>query len=97
MSTGIRLPFVTTFIVMGFLSVGVAVPSAPGFIGAFHLAGQYAYMVFGISAEAGLSAATLLHLSFFIPTVLIGVFAFARLQAACGRVNLSTKMKGSSS
>lgn len=90
-ATGIRLPFVTTFIILGFLFVGVAVPSAPGFIGAYHLAGQYAYIVLGISAEAGLSAATLLHALFFIPTVIIGVFAFTRLQAACVRINISNK------
>jgi glycosyltransferase 2 family protein len=92
MATGIRLPFISTFIIMGFLFVGVAVPSAPGFIGAFHLAGQYAYMVLGLSPEAGLSAATLLHILFFIPTVLIGVLAFTRLQTACGRINISKKI-----
>lgn len=93
-ATGISLPFVTTFLIMGFLFVGVVIPSSPGFIGAFHLAGQYAYMVLGISPEAGLSAATLLHALFFIPTVLIGVLAFTRLQAACGRINISNKNDG---
>lgn len=96
-ATGIRLPFVTSFIIMGFLSVGVMVPSAPGFIGAYHLAGQYAYMVLGISAEAGLSAATLLHALFFIPTVIIGVFAFTRLQTVCGRIKISNKVNNNGS
>jgi uncharacterized protein (TIRG00374 family) len=91
-ATGIELPFVTTFIIMGFLFAGVIVPSAPGFIGAYHLAGQYAYIVLGISAEAGLSAATLLHALFFIPTVIIGVFAFTRLQSASGRINISNNI-----
>jgi uncharacterized membrane protein YbhN (UPF0104 family) len=91
-ASGIRLPFVTTFLIMGFLFAGVIVPSAPGFIGAYHLAGQYAYIVLGISAEAGLSVATLLHALFFIPTVIIGVFAFTRLHAACGRTNIKNKV-----
>ncbi|NLA74924.1 MAG: flippase-like domain-containing protein [Deltaproteobacteria bacterium] len=91
-ATGIRLPFITTFIIMGFLSIGVMVPSAPGFIGAYHLAGQYAYMVLGIPAEAGLSAAILLHALFFIPTVIIGVFAFSRLHAAWAQNNIKDRI-----
>lgn len=96
-ATGIRLPFITTFIIMGFLFAGVIVPSAPGFVGAYHLAGQYAYIALGVSAEAGLSAATLLHALFFIPTVLIGVLAFIRLQRACGRINVSSNINSSGS
>lgn len=80
-SIGIELPFITSFIIMGMLSMGVMVPSAPGFIGTFHLSVQYGFMFLGVSGEEALSAAILLHASFFFPTILFGVLAYTRMQA----------------
>lgn len=92
-ATGIKLPFITSFIILGMLSMGVAVPSAPGFIGTYHLTVQYAFMLFGISAEQGLSAAILLHASFFLPTVLLGVLAFVKMQALYGKIDVGKDLK----
>jgi glycosyltransferase 2 family protein len=76
-SIGLSLPFIATFIILCMASFGVMVPSAPGYIGAFHLAVQYGFMFFGVSREQGLSAAILYHASFFFPTILFGVIAYA--------------------
>jgi glycosyltransferase 2 family protein len=83
-SIGLSLPFIATFIILCMASFGVMVPSAPGYIGAFHLAVQYGFMFFGVSREQGLSAAILYHASFFFPTILMGVIAYviANLGAA---------------
>ncbi|MCF8062134.1 MAG: flippase-like domain-containing protein [Deltaproteobacteria bacterium] len=78
-SLGLDLPFEATFIVMAITSLGVMIPSSPGFIGTFHLAAQYSFLVNGFSAEEGLSAGILLHASFFLPTVLAGLGAFLSL------------------
>jgi glycosyltransferase 2 family protein len=75
-SIGLSLPFIATFVILSMASFGVMIPSAPGYIGAFHLAVQYGFMFFGISREQGLSAAILYHASFFFPTILIGVIAY---------------------
>jgi len=75
-SIGLSLPFIATFIVLSMASFGVMIPSAPGYIGAFHLAVQYGFMFFGVSREAGLSAAILYHASFFFPTILFGAIAY---------------------
>ena len=75
-SLGLSLPFIATFIILCMASFGVMVPSAPGYIGAFHLAVQYGFMLFGVSREQGLSAAILYHASFFFPTILVGVIAY---------------------
>ncbi len=96
LSIGLDLPFVTTFIIMGMLSIGVMVPSAPGFIGTFHLSVQYGFMLFGISAEKGFSAATLLHASFFFPTILLGMIAFNRLQKFYGKIDVGKEVKENS-
>jgi len=75
-SIGLSLPFIATFIVLSMASFGVMIPSAPGYIGAFHLAVQYGFMFFGVSRELGLSAAILYHASFFFPTILLGAIAY---------------------
>jgi glycosyltransferase 2 family protein len=75
-SIGISLPFIAAFIVLCMASFGVMIPSAPGYIGAFHLAVQYGFMFFGVSREQGLSAAILYHASFFFPTILVGLIAY---------------------
>jgi glycosyltransferase 2 family protein len=75
-SIGIHLPFIAAFVILCMASFGVMIPSAPGYIGAFHLAVQYGFMFFGISREQGLSAAILYHASFFFPTILVGLIAY---------------------
>ena len=75
----LRLPLISPFLVMAMASFGVMIPSAPGFIGTFHLSVQYAYLFYGIGKEEGLSAAILLHAAFFFPTLILGLFAFSLL------------------
>ena len=92
-SVGITLPFISYFIILSILAMGVMVPSAPGFIGTFHLSVQYGFILFGISAEEGLSAAFLLHASFYIPTIITGVLAFIRMQALYGKIDVIKEAK----
>jgi glycosyltransferase 2 family protein len=75
-SIGLSLPFIAAFIILCMASFGVMVPSAPGYIGAFHLAVQFGFMFFGVTREQGLSAAILYHASFFFPTILVGLIAY---------------------
>jgi len=75
-SIGLSLPFIAAFIILSMASFGVMIPSAPGYIGAFHLAVQYGFMFFGVSREEGLSAAILYHASFFFPTICFGLIAY---------------------
>jgi glycosyltransferase 2 family protein len=75
-SIGLSLPVIAAFLVLSMASFGVMIPSAPGYIGAFHLAVLYGFMFFGVSREEGLSAAILYHASFFFPTILIGIIAY---------------------
>lgn len=76
LALGLDIPFSAPVMILAFASLGVMIPSAPGFIGTFHLAVQYGFMVHGFSPEEGLSAGILLHASFFLPTVVAGVIAF---------------------
>ena len=79
-SLGISVPFIATFLIMAMASFGVMIPSAPAYIGTFHLSVLYGFLFFGLGKEEALSAAILWHAAVFIPTILFGFCSFAILQ-----------------
>lgn len=85
-SLNFPLSLASTFIILAIASISVMIPSAPGFIGTFHLAVQYAFMLHGFSPEESLSAAILLHAVFFFPTIVFGVGAFLLIHVPLGRL-----------
>ena len=77
-SIGLSLPFIATFLILGTTSFGVMIPSAPGFIGTFHLAVQYGFLFYGIGNEEAISAAILWHAAMVPPTIVFGLVALLR-------------------
>jgi uncharacterized protein (TIRG00374 family) len=70
---GLELPVVASFLVLGYLTVGVAAPT-PGAAGGFHAAYKLAMtQLFGASASEAGAAAIVLHLVSFVPVALIGI------------------------
>ena len=70
----LTLPFVGSFIVVGYLAVGVAAPT-PGGAGGFH----YFYLLalthfFGADPDVAAAAAIILHAVSFVPVTLVGLF-----------------------
>ena len=86
MSLDLQIPFLATFLIMAIASLGAMIPSAPGFIGTFHWAVQYGLMLHGFGPEESLSAAILLHAVFYIPTVILGVWAFLLIHVPLNRL-----------
>lgn len=76
LSMDLSLPFLAPFFILVLLCLSVTIPSAPGYIGTFHLACQYGLMFYGFSPEKALSMAILLHAAGFIPTVILGLIIF---------------------
>lgn len=76
LSMGMSLPFLAPFFILVLLCFSVTIPSAPGYVGTFHLACQYGLIFYGFSREKALSMAILLHAAGFIPTVLLGLIVF---------------------
>ncbi|HDH86740.1 MAG TPA: flippase-like domain-containing protein [Desulfobacteraceae bacterium] len=72
-SMGLSLPFLAPFFILILLCLSVTLPSAPGYIGTFHLACQYGLIFYGSSKEKALSIAILLHAAGFIPIVTLGL------------------------
>ena len=82
---GLKLPFIAAFLIMAMASLGVMIPSAPGYIGTFHLSVQYGFLFYGIGHEEALSAAILWHAVVFFPTMIFGLIAFLLLQFSFGK------------
>jgi len=72
----IDAPFLVAVTIQVFICFGVALPSAPGFIGTFHAAGRYALALFGIQAVAAVSFATVYHLFSLVTCLLLGAVSY---------------------
>ena len=72
----IKAPFLVAVTIQVFLCFGVALPSAPGFIGTFHAAGRYALTVFGIQAVTAVSFATAYHLFSLVACLVLGLVSY---------------------
>jgi uncharacterized protein (TIRG00374 family) len=86
-SIGLALPFIATFLVLAMASFGVMIPSAPGFIGTFHLSVLYAFLFYGTGKEEALSAAILWHAALYFPTILLGFISFLVLHPSFGKLS----------
>jgi uncharacterized protein (TIRG00374 family) len=87
----LTISFVGSFLVVGYLAVGVAAPT-PGATGGFH----YMYLAaltqfFGAPPDAAGAAAIVLHLVSFVPVTLLGLYYMWREGLSLGRLRA---MKG---
>jgi uncharacterized protein (TIRG00374 family) len=70
---GIELPFHTTFLIIGFLTVGVAVPT-PGMVGGFHESYRLALtQAFSAAPETAVAAGIALHALTNLPVLILGL------------------------
>jgi uncharacterized protein (TIRG00374 family) len=73
---GVDYPFGDTFLVIGFLTVGVAVPT-PGAVGGYHYMAAFALtQLFGIDGSLAGAVALVNHAIAYLPVTLIGIFLF---------------------
>lgn len=72
----IKAPFLVALTIQVFICFGVALPSAPGFIGTFHAAGRYALTLFGIQAVTAVCFATAYHLFSLVGCLLLGLLSY---------------------
>jgi len=80
-SLGLDLPVIAAFLILAMASLGAMIPSAPGFVGTFHLSVQYGFIFYGVAKEEALSAAILWHAAMIFPTILFGLIAFLFAEA----------------
>lgn len=61
------------FVTLTAVGIAVALPSAPGFVGPYHLAAREALRRFGVTEELALALGTLAHAAFWLTTTGIGL------------------------
>lgn len=75
---GAYFAYTSTFVVIGFLTVGVAVPT-PGGIGGYHVMSALAMTsLLGIDASVAKAVALVNHAISFLPVTFIGIILFAK-------------------
>lgn len=73
LALGLELPLYAAVVILIFTSIGVILPSAPGYIGTFQYFSILALTVFSVSKEEALSYAILAHITQWAPVTLIGL------------------------
>lgn len=76
---GIDVPFSAALFLLGFIALGSAVPSAPGFFGVFEYMAIQGLAIYGVPKEQAASWAIGFHILAFIPITVIGGYYFTRL------------------
>jgi hypothetical protein len=71
-------PFIAAITIQVLLCFGVALPSAPGFIGTFHAVGRYALALFGVPAAPAISFATVYHFFSLAACLILGAASYWR-------------------
>jgi hypothetical protein len=69
------LPFVASVFVICIVSLGIAVPSSPGYIGVYHSLVVLALTVYSVDKSLALSYAFVLHGWQYIMILIVGVFS----------------------
>ena len=97
---GFNLPVIASFVVMIFLIVGIAIPTAPGYIGNWHFACVRAVMIFGLAKAEALSFAVVYHFLSMAIVVVLGViflpfnkFSISAIKKQLNQNKLNTEVK----
>lgn len=69
----LQLPAYAAFLLLVVQTLGVVIPSAPGFIGTYHAAVIAGLAMFGVTREFALSVALVMHATFFFPFIAVGL------------------------
>lgn len=71
-SLGVELRLVEVVFLTAAMNLGVAIPSSPGFVGAYQWLAVSAFAVFGLDRELGLAFSILMQASWYLPTTIVG-------------------------
>jgi uncharacterized protein (TIRG00374 family) len=81
---GLDVPYTGALFVQGVVVIGIALPSAPGFVGPFEKAAQIALAQYGIGASAAAAWALGYHVLTFTPITVVGLWYASRLGLSLG-------------
>lgn len=78
-AVGITAPFSAALFLQGLISIGVAIPSSPGFFGPFEAFAKAGLQIYSVPVTLAVTWAVGFHLLAFIPITALGAFYFSRL------------------
>jgi uncharacterized protein (TIRG00374 family) len=91
-AAGLRLPFTAALTALCLTSLGMVVPSSPGYVGVFEYITVVALSLFAVGREAALGYALLLHALSYVSLAILAVaalwsegYSYARLRAVLDR------------
>ena len=90
-AVGVDAPYSAALMLQGIIAMGVAVPSAPGYWGAFEAFAIVGLGLYGISEEAAVTWAIAYHVVSFIPITIIGAIYLARLRLGLGELRTAAQ------
>jgi uncharacterized protein (TIRG00374 family) len=82
----IDAPPAAAFLLLCVTSLGMTVPSSPGYIGVYHWLVVGTLQIFGVERELALSFAFAVHALTFVPLTLIGIFYMMRENYSLQRI-----------
>ena len=86
------LPFVAGWTVLAFVGLGIAVPSAPGYVGVWHAAAVLAVTIFGVPQSSAVAYALLYHAGQFVPVTVLGWIFLVREHVTLGEAARPTEV-----
>ena len=93
-AVGLRLPVTAGLLVLCLTSLGMVVPSSPGYVGVFEYLAVLALSLFGVSREGALGYALVLHVLLYVSSSVLGLlglwiegFSYARLKDVVARAH----------
>ena len=79
---GLDVPFTGALLLLGVLAFGIAIPTAPGFVGVFELVIRAVLQLYGIPGDLAVSYAITYHITTFVPITLLGLWSLWRTPIA---------------
>ena len=77
-SFGVNVPYMASWVLLGVVAIGVAVPTAPGFFGVVQALFTKTLQIFPVSQPAVLAASIYYHMMQYVPVTLIGLIWLSR-------------------
>ena len=78
-AVGITAPYSAALFLQGLISVGVAIPSSPGFFGPFEAFAKTGLQIYSVPVTLAVTWAIGFHLLSFVPITALGAYYFSRL------------------
>jgi glycosyltransferase 2 family protein len=90
-AVGINAPYSAALFLQGLISIGVAIPSSPGFFGPFEAFAKTGLQIYGVPVTAAVTWAVGFHLLSFVPITALGAYYFSRLGLSLSEMRASAQ------